>query len=96
MRRFRLRRAAEEDLLGIAEYTIARWGEDQADAYVAQLDRAFHELAEKPEMGRRADDVRPGYLRHHVGRHMVYYRCVRGGIEIVRVLHDRMSPRRHL
>jgi plasmid stabilization system protein ParE len=27
---------------------------------------------------------------------MVYYRRVRGGIEIVRVLHNRMAPRRHL
>jgi plasmid stabilization system protein ParE len=27
---------------------------------------------------------------------MIYFRRIRGGIEIVRVLHDRMSPRRHL
>jgi toxin ParE1/3/4 len=94
--RFRLRRAAEEDLLDIATYTVERWGEDQAREYIGQLDRPFRELAANPEHGKPANDVRPGYLRQHLGRHMIYYRRMGGGIEIVRILHDRMSPKRHL
>lgn len=62
-------------------------------------------------MTRRREDLRPGirsfHLRHArstdpAGRvrrpvHVLYYRAVAPGlIEIVRVLHERMEPSRHL
>jgi toxin ParE1/3/4 len=41
------------------------------------------------------DDIRPGYCKYHVGRHLIFYRQVSDGLEIVRVLHDRMDVETH-
>ena len=60
------------------------------------LHDAFRALAADPNLGRAADDVRKGYFRQHVGSHMVYFRRKKTGVEIVRILHEKMSPRRHL
>jgi toxin ParE1/3/4 len=91
-----VRQAALDDLEAIGVYTLERWGERQFVEYLTSLHGAFQALARNPKLGKAADDVRTGYFRHHVGSHMVYFRRKRSGIEIVRVLHERMSPRRHL
>lgn len=94
--RVTLRQEAEDDLEAIGLYTLERWGERQFVAYLTRLDNAFRELAANRRLGKPAEDIRKGYWRHHEGSHMVYFRRKRGGVEIVRVLHERMSPRRHL
>jgi toxin ParE1/3/4 len=52
MARFQLTRAAREDLKAIGRYTQRNWGRRQRDAYLTQLDRRFHALAEMPSLGR--------------------------------------------
>jgi toxin ParE1/3/4 len=90
----RVRRAAHES---IGLYTLQRWGEEQFVAYMTRLHDAFYELAPNRLLGKAADDVRKGYWRHHEGRHMVYFRRPKaGGVIIVRVLHEKMAPQRHL
>ncbi len=64
--------------------------------YVTMLNDAFRALAADPKLARSADDVRKGYFRHHVGRHLIYFRRKKAGVEIVRILHKKMSPARHL
>jgi toxin ParE1/3/4 len=91
-----VRQAALDDLEAIGLYTLERWGERQLIDYLTTLHGTFQALAKNPKLGTAADDVRKGYWRHHVGSHMVYFRRKRSGVEIVRVLHERMSPRRHL
>jgi toxin ParE1/3/4 len=47
----------------------------------------------------RADDLTPDDLAPTVKRppHVLYYRAIRPGlVEIVRVLHERMEPSRHI
>jgi toxin ParE1/3/4 len=93
---FVLRRRAERDLEEIADYTLENWGEAKLIEYVTALDRAFGALAADRTLGQSADDVREGYFRLRVGSHMIYFRRRRTRVEVVRVLHVRMSPRRHL
>jgi toxin ParE1/3/4 len=90
--------AAIADLDEIWEYTCTRWDEDQAYAYMRDLQLAVERLADNPKIGRACDDVRPGYRSHRVGSHTLYYRSsvVGGGAEMVRVLHQRMDVDRHL
>lgn len=95
MARFQLTRTAREDLKAIGRYTQRNWGRRQRDAYLTQLDRRFHVLAEMPSLGRACDDIRPGYRRYAEGSHTIFYREVGGDIEIVRILHGRMDPDRH-
>ena len=49
-----------------------------------------------PSLGRACDDIRTGYRRYAEGSHTIFYREAGGGIEIVRILHGRMDPDRHL
>lgn len=43
--------------------------------------------------------VREGYLTYRTGSHIVLFRSVddrEGAIEVVRILHERMDPFRHI
>lgn len=53
-------------------------------------------LAAQPGAGRPIDEVRPGYRRARHGSHLIFYRQVEDGVEIVRVLHQQMDPTLHL
>ena len=41
-------------------------------------------------------NIRLGYRRRSVERHMIYFRMTDYGIAVVRILHDRMNAARHL
>jgi len=96
MAEYRLTPAAERDLEAIWTYTLQRWGVEQANRYIDLLTAAFAELANSPNTAPACDQVRPGYRRRSVERHMIYFRITAYGIAIVRVLHDRMDAPRHL
>ena len=93
---FHLTAQAKEDLKSIARYTQETWGQIQRNKYLAALDKCFHRLAENPRVGRSCDEIREGYRKLHEGRHVVFYRHVPEGIEIVRVLHGSMDIESHL
>ena len=92
MPKFSLTRQALEDLREIGRYTQERWGREQRRHYLALLDRSFNDLAENPSQGQRCDEIRMGYRKFPSGRHIIFFReSTGGGIEIVRVLHERMD-----
>jgi len=93
---FRLRERAKADVRAIGRYTQATWGREQRNTYLARLDASFHLLAREPQRGRACDDIRPGYRKYHVGRHLIFYRDIPDGVEIIRILHDRMDIETHL
>lgn len=93
---FRLTELAKQDLRSIGRYTQMTWGREQRNIYLAKLDACFHLLAQEPQRGKACDDIRPGYRKYHVGRHLIFYRQAPEGLEIIRVLHDRMDIEAHL
>ncbi|WP_145751213.1 type II toxin-antitoxin system RelE/ParE family toxin [Nitrospirillum amazonense] len=94
--RYRLRPAAVRDLEAIWDYTESRWGVGQAETYLRQLWHHLRMLAAQPDLGRSCDEVRPGYYKYPAGSHLLFYRTTAAGIEVVRVLHERMDVKRHL
>lgn len=88
--------AAEEDLIGIWNYTYQTWGAAQADAYLDQLEDGITLLADNPRIGTPCDHLRPGYRRFLIKHHLVYYRLAGDRIDIIRVLHQDMDPDSHL
>lgn len=96
MGEYRISPRAERDLEEIWRYTESRWSAEQADRYANALIDMIEELAANPERGRRIDDIRPGYRKQAVGSHFIFYRQARPGIEIVRILHQRMNVEAHL
>jgi toxin ParE1/3/4 len=97
MPKFSLTKQALEDLHEIGRYTQQQWGRERRHQYLALLDRCFHALGENPSQGQRCDEIREGYRKFPSGRHVIFYsESAGGGIEIVRVLHERMDMGTHL
>ena len=54
---------------------------------LGEFDKALGRLADFPGMGPRRDDVKPGVRTFPVGNYILYYPLVKGGIELLRVIH---------
>ncbi|MCW5600897.1 type II toxin-antitoxin system RelE/ParE family toxin [Nitrosomonas sp.] len=94
---FILKQKARDDLLAIGRYTRKKWGKTQQIRYLTQFDRAFHDLADKPDLGRSCEVIREGYFKYGVGKHVIFYRQTgKGQVEIVRILHGRIDIEQHL
>ena len=91
-----LKPRAEQDLEEIWDYTVRRWGVDQAETYIRSLWRDFGLIAADPHSGRSCPEIREGYWKRTCGSHVVFYRITDTGIEIGRVLHKRMDLHRHV
>ncbi len=97
MRRYLLSPAAQADLEEIWDYTHHRWGVDQAEEYLRELQRAIERFAANPQIGRACDEIRPGYRKLAAGSHTLFHRVTAEGvIDVVRVPHQRMDVDRHL
>ena len=96
MSTYRLTPAARRDLSRIWDYSEERWGRQQAEVYPRDLQACLERLADDPRCGRPRDEVRPGYRSRAVGSHVVFYVISAGGVDVIRVLHQRMDPDRHV
>lgn len=110
MTRLRLSHTAQADLASILETSRERWGENGEARYAALLAAAMRKTAANPEgpMTKARTDLAPGTRSFHIRHarrgsgveapvHVLYYRVTDAGpIEILRVLHERMDPHRHL
>ena len=93
---YRLTNKALEDLRSIARYTEKNWGREQRNKYLSKLDASIQLIVDEPQLGRACDEIRKGYRKHHVGRHLIFYRQTTSHIEIIRILHESMDVDRHL
>ena len=93
---FRLTRHAERDVLDIYLYTLKHFGPAQADRYTSDLSARFSAIAVEPTLGRDFGDIHPRARRVNQGSHAIYYRPDADGILILRILHQKMDPARHL
>ena len=87
-------RVAEQALLDIADYTLREWGSEQCERYVSLLETACEEWI--PANLARPVPERPQLRMLRCEHHMIYFRVVDDGFEIVHVLRERMLPQRHL
>lgn len=96
MSRIYYTRDAAHDLDQIAAYTIAHWGEDPCAKYLDLLEQTCEVILPENASHARAVPHRPQLRRWRCERHIIYFRSVLGGLEIVRILHERMLPQNHL
>ena len=96
MSTYRLTPAARCDLSRIWDYSEERWGLQQAEVYLRDLQTCLERLADDPRRWRPRDEVRPGYRSRAVESHVVFYVVSDGGVDVIRVLHQRMDPDRHV
>lgn len=77
-------------------YSYQNWGARQAHRYLANLRDIFEELSSNPSFGKRRDELREGLRVYPAGKHLVFYLTTEKGIDVVRILHERMDIDRHL
>jgi toxin ParE1/3/4 len=106
----RISRLAQADLAGILKTSLAHGGNRGRARYAALLATAMERTAAEPlgPMTKERTDLAPGLRSFHIRHvrrghgvgapvHVLYYRAMdAGSIEIIRVLHERMEPQRHL
>jgi len=86
-----IRQLAENDLEHIWLYTFHEWGIEQADKYIRSLLSRFSWLAENPRLGKRRDDIKPGYYCFPEGRHLIFYTITKNGVDIIGIPHQGMD-----
>ena len=96
MTRYRLTPAARRDLSAIWDYTEEHWSTQQAEVYVREIQVGIERVAEDPRRGRDCSELREGYRNYAVGSHLVFYLTRPDGVDVIRILHQRMDPSRHL
>jgi toxin ParE1/3/4 len=47
-------------------------------------------------LGQECPNVRSGYYKNACGSHVLFYRLTAEGVDIVRILHERMDFERHI
>ena len=83
--RYRLTEQAEEDLANVADYTIERFGVEQARKYRDELFRTFDRLVTFPFLGTEQGGIEPGLRRMVHSSHSIYY-VIRGDEVVVTAL----------
>ncbi|MBB5518645.1 type II toxin-antitoxin system RelE/ParE family toxin [Amphiplicatus metriothermophilus] len=96
MSRYVFSAQARADLDSVLSYTLEGWGARQAKTYLDALETRLQALAKTPSMGRARPDLAEGVLSFPSGSHVIYYKQIRGGIAVVRILHGRRDPSRHI
>ena len=84
---FRLSDRARADLIDIYDFTEARFGPYQAEAYHAGLERTFGLLADFPRIGQPVDELRAGYRRFRFQSHFVFYTAEADGVVVRAIFH---------
>ena len=96
MTRIEITSHAEQDLIDIYLYGIEHFGLDQAERYSEMLHARIDTIAENPSFGSDYGFVRDGLRRYESVSHAIYFRRTGEGVRILRILHGRMDPGRHL
>ncbi len=86
MLRILKRPEAENDIEEIWLY-IAQDNVDNADKLLDEIEETSRKLAQFINMGRNRDELHAGLKSFPVGKYVIYYLPISGGLEIVRILH---------
>jgi len=86
---------AEEQLSSIEKYTRERWGLQQADRYLAQIENRILSLLESPYLGVERPDILDNCRGLQEGKHIILYRVDGNVINILAVPHANMNLDQH-
>ncbi|MHA7880554.1 MAG: type II toxin-antitoxin system RelE/ParE family toxin [Saccharospirillum sp.] len=88
--------AAKTDLRAIYQYGLRQWGPVQSDSYLEALKEHFWSFTEQPLIGVERLELLAGTRSLAIKSHTVFYRDTSDTVEIIRVLHGRQDPYRHV
>lgn len=95
-RALRISGPARRDLEEIGAYTGREWGTRQKKKYLGLIRSQLIALREHPKTGTPRNDIAKELRACAIEKHIVYYRETESALTVVRILHQRMDPARHL
>lgn len=87
---------AARDIEGILDRSIKSFGSAQTEHYFEALKECIELLSDNPNIGHSAEDILPDYLRFPHESHVIFYKILSSSILVVRILHERMDPKKHI
>lgn len=96
MVKYRLSTLAGEDLTNIYNYTFENFGEVMAEDYLLSIEKCIARICLNPDIAICAGEIRRGYFKYPVRKHLIYFKFHESTIHIIRVLHQRMKLQQHL
>ena len=87
---------AQESLRNIKAYSLEQSGKEQTVAYLKLIERKLRMIEESPNIGRKREEIKKGYLSFLVGSHVIFYRKTRKHVDIIDILHQRIEPYQYL
>jgi len=82
-----LSEAADQDLEDIFNFTFNKFGFDQAEKYLLEINDIFQSLIKNPELGKTRNEIKQGLYSFPKDNHVIFYRILDHHIRIVRILH---------
>ena len=79
------------DLDAVWLYTAEKWSLTQADRYYFMIIDEIDFISRNVQSGKSMEYLRKGYRASKVKSHLIFYRISTDGIEIIRILHERMD-----
>ena len=87
---------AKSDLSDVWDYTILQWGFAQAEKYIRELYSVMEAQTRDLSTSVDISDVRQGYRKVRSGSHVIFFKVIKDGIDVVRILHQTMDFDRHI
>ena len=88
--------AAQNDLKDIYQYGLRQWGPAQSEKYLTTIKNQFWLLTDQPLMGTERNELLHEIRSLPIENHTLFYRVTANTVEIIRILHGRQDPQRHL
>ncbi len=96
MPKYRIALRARHELIDIYDFTEAKFGRYQAEAYLAGLDRTFGLIAEFSGIGVAVDEVAPGHRRFRFQSHHIFYTSDAEQVVVRTIVHTSRKIRAEL
>lgn len=87
---------AQKSLRKIKAYSLEQFGEEQTITYLKLIEKKLQMIAKSPDIGRKREEIKKGYLSFLAGSHVIFYRESQNHVDIIDILHQSMEPYRHL
>lgn len=92
----RLSPKAKLDLSGIWDYSYHKWGLEQTEKYLQVLWHSIQSQSADPSASLDIGYIRKGYRKISSGSHVIFFKLTDDGINVIRILHQKMDFERHL
>lgn len=86
MAKYRLSKAAKNDLIRIHHYGVEKFGMAQADKYFESFFKYFDLIAERPFSFESVDYIKKGYRRCVCEVDSIYYKINKNQVEIMAII----------